>query len=164
MTNVEKLIDILNGQGQIYKDLLDISKNKTGVIVEGKVKELESITKVEQTLIFKMGDFEDQLEMVIEDIKRELSIDDKQITMMSIVSRLDGEPKKKLEEKTKEIFETVKELDHTNKLNAKLISNSLDYIDFSINLYSNANSDSSGSYEQSGDVRGNKSSFFDIKT
>lgn len=164
MDNVSTLFDVLDGQFQIYKDLLDISKNKTEVIKEGKVNELASITKVEQSLIFKMGDLEDQLEKVVKGLKSELSITDEKITISSIIKHLDDGPKQKLESKTKEIVGVVEEFNHINKLNSKLIQSSLDYIDFSINLYSNVNSDSSGSYEQSGDVRGNKTSFFDIKT
>lgn len=163
MENINALIGVLDKQTAVYNDLLEISKNKTPILIEGKVKELESVTKVEQALIFKMGDLEDELEQIVEKVKIDLSLDHN-VTMSSIIDNIQGEQKEKLKNKTIEMLNIVTQLDHNNKLNSKLIKSSLDYIDFSMNLYSNAKSSSNGSYEESGNIKGNKSSFFDIKT
>lgn len=163
MNALSKLLEILEGQKQVYRDLLDISKNKTDIIVEGKVQELENITKVEQTLILKMRDLESQLEKHVKNLIDELSIKEKNVTISVLLSYLQGEDKKKLEELRVSIFNVINELEHVNQLNSKLIQNSLQYINFSINLYTNVNVDGSGSYRPDGEMNTNKSSFFDAK-
>jgi flagellar biosynthesis/type III secretory pathway chaperone len=163
MESFKKLIEILKDQFNCYTDLLNISKSKTDIIVGGKVQELEGITKVEQSIIFKLGDLEDDLQKDVEVLIKDLNINEKDITITTIINHSSGEEKKQLEKLKDDIFKVVQELDHVNKLNSQLIKNSLEFINFSVNLYSNANSDSNGSYEQNGEVRGTKSSFFDMK-
>lgn len=163
MENVNKLIEVLDRQGEIYQDLLDVTKNKKDVIVAGKVLELENITKLEQTLIFKMGDLEEEVEKTSDLVVKELAINDKQINISTIAKHLKGEQRTKLEEQRDHILSIVNEINHLNQLNAQLISSSLDFINFSFNLLNNANSDANAGYQQSGDIKVNKASFFDKK-
>lgn len=163
MNNIHKLIDILECQAKIYTDLLAVSKNKTDVIIEGKVNELESITRLEQTLVLNMGPLEDELEKVVNDLISELKINEENINITTILEHLEGEQKEELEKQRDIIYNMIQQLNEANKLNSQLIKKSLDYINFSVNLYSNVNSSSNGTYQSSGDINGNKSSFFDKK-
>ena len=163
MDTLNKLLEILDNQAKIYHDLLDISKNKTDIIVEGKVQGLEKLTKVEQTLILKMSDLENQLEKNVKPLVEELEIKEENVTISILLNYLQGENKKRLEELRENIFSVINEFEHVNKLNSKLIQNSLEYINFSINLFSNVNADGSGSYQHDGEVNTRKSSFFDVK-
>lgn len=163
MENLDKLIDLLNQQKDIYLDLLDISKKKTEVIIEANVAELENITKIEQVLILKMGKLEESFDTILKDMKLQLSIEDDKVNMSSIIDLLEEPDKNKLDSIRNDMFNIIKELEKTNKHNSGLIKNSLDYIDFSINLFSNSNSVSSTGYANSGDIQVNKRSFFDKK-
>lgn len=163
MENINKLVDVLNQQIKIYEDLLNVSKNKTNVIVEGKVNELDNITKIEQTFVLKLGALEDELEKITDIIVKDFDIKEKEIKMSTILKYVKTDIKEKLEKQRDKIYELIGELDGANKLNAKLISNSLEYIEFSVNLFSNVNSESNGSYGVDGSINRGKSSFFDKK-
>lgn len=163
MDTLNKLLEILGNQEKVYNDLLNISKNKTDIIIEGKVQELENATKVEQTLILKMSDLEHQLENNVNGLVDELTIKEKNVTISILLKYIKGNEKKKLEELRDRITNVISELEHANQLNSNLIQNSLEYINFSINLYSNANADGSGNYQNDGEVNTSKSSFFDVK-
>jgi hypothetical protein len=52
--DVDGIIGVLEQEAGIYEDILKISQDKTNVIVEGKVAELESMFKLEQSLFLKI--------------------------------------------------------------------------------------------------------------
>ena len=56
---IKKLIEILDKEAAIYEGLLKLSREKTDVIVKGKVTELEGITKVEQSMILQLARLEE---------------------------------------------------------------------------------------------------------
>lgn len=163
MKNLDKLMELLNQQKQLYSDVLEVSKKKTEIIVGANVQELVNITEIEQTLILKMGKLESQFENVMLDFKTQLSIGDDKINLSKIIEGLKEPEKKKLDTLRNDIYDIIKELDTNNKHNSALIKNSLDYINYSINLFSNSNSGSSAGYAISGDIQVNKKNFFDKK-
>jgi len=48
---MEKLLNILDEELNLYKTALELSNNKTVLLKENKVKELESMTKEEESLV-----------------------------------------------------------------------------------------------------------------
>ena len=61
------------------------------------------------------------------------------------------------------IVQVIEDLNNINKLNSKLINNSLDYISFSINLYSDIDT-GTNNYGNRGDINeSQKRRFLDIK-
>jgi hypothetical protein len=59
---VESLIEILDKEKNIYGSILKLSMDKKDVIVAGKVSELEGMTRLEQSVILKLGKLEDERE------------------------------------------------------------------------------------------------------
>ena len=59
MVNVDNeinaVIDILKKEYEYYKDLIEVSKSKKDIIVKGKVSELDKLVKLEQNMIFDIG-------------------------------------------------------------------------------------------------------------
>ena len=66
MANVDKginaVIDILKEEHGYYKDLVELSKSKKNIIIEGKVAELDKMVKLEQNMIFNIGQLEKKRE------------------------------------------------------------------------------------------------------
>ncbi|NLX87400.1 MAG: flagellar protein FlgN, partial [Clostridiales bacterium] len=60
----ERLVEILEKESALYRDILDLSRHKTSTIVEGKVSQLEQLTGVEQKLLLNVGGLEQQREEV----------------------------------------------------------------------------------------------------
>lgn len=160
---IDELIDILNKEAAIYEGVLKLSKNKTDTIVAGKVAELEGITRLEQSMILQMGKLESEREKLIEKLASQLKIPVEEITISSLEKLLHKEQAGRLRACHRSLDKVLKELSDTNGLNSRLIKNSLDYIDFSINLL--ANSSSAGNlYGNAGQASDSKKrNFFDVK-
>jgi|LSQX01.3.fsa_nt_gb flagellar biosynthesis/type III secretory pathway chaperone len=160
---VNELINVLDEEARAYEDILMISKNKTDIIIEGKVSELESVTRLEQSLVLKMGKLETLRETLVSEISKELNINKENMSISEIMKHFDGEQALKLQAHKNSLTDTLKELKNTNELNSKLIKNSLEYINFSVNLLSSA-STGENNYQSTGEVSdGKKKTFFDVK-
>jgi flagellar biosynthesis/type III secretory pathway chaperone len=163
LVSADKLIDVLNKETAMYEEILKLSKNKTNIIVEGKVNELESLTKLEQSIILKLGILENEREKLLEGLAAQLGIKASDITLSGLEKMLSGEQKEKMTECRQKLPKLLKDLNDANVLNSKLIKNSIDYIDFSINLLTNAGP-AGNTYGNSGLSRDSKrKNFFDVK-
>ncbi|MEN6314953.1 MAG: flagellar protein FlgN [Clostridiaceae bacterium] len=160
---IDTLIDTLKKETDLYEGIQKLSKNKTDAIVEGKVSELESITSLEQSMILKLGKLEEEREKLVEQIALQLNVKASDITITNLKERFSGEQAEKLNGCHNTLSKLVNELSTANELNSKLIRNSLDYIDFSINLLTDAGSTGNnyGTSGMSSNLK--KRNFFDIK-
>ena len=160
---VEKLSCILEKEAEVYSGFLDLSKRKTEVIINGKVTELENITKSEQVLVDRVGELEGIREQVVSEIASDTNSEPSCLTISSIIDGLDAVRAEKLKKTRDNIIYTVEEIRKINRLNKALIDNSLEYADFSINLMSSA-SNRGVKYSRDGkEGNGEKRSLFDVK-
>lgn len=160
---IVELIDVLEQESRIYDDILKISKNKTNIIVEGKVIELEKIVKLEQSLVLQMAKMEDQRERLVGKISTIIGMEPEKITLKNLVSFVKKEHGEILERQQEKIRDVLKELSSANELNSKLIKNSLDYISFSLNLFASVGN-VDNNYNVTGEKQaGKERNFFDFK-
>jgi Mg2+ and Co2+ transporter CorA len=136
----DELVVVLDHEFDLYNDIFRISKEKTGIIVEGKVNELEKIVQAEQKLIIKISQIENQREILTYKISKSLKMKTDEITLSALVEKMEGSLKDKLKERQEGLNKLISELTELNNLNSKLIKNSLDYINFSLNLFADAGS------------------------
>ena len=157
------LTDILNQENDIYDTLSKISNNKTNLIVGGKVIELESIVKIEQSLVMKISKLEAEREKIVEVLCGSLGIKPEEVTLSSLAAQLGQKESSQLKDCQEKMVNNILNLKNANELNSRLIKNSLDYIDFSINMMTSIDSvnNSYGSSGHSGDTK--KRSLFDVK-
>lgn len=160
---IDRLIEVLNKETAMYEVILKLSKNKNEVIVEGKVSELESITSLEQSVIIQLGKLEIEREELVDKLAVQLKVKASDISLASLEKMLSKEHAEKLKGCHKVLPKLINELREVNTLNSKLIRNSLEYIDFSINILTNAGSTGNnyGNSGQSNDSK--KRNFFDMK-
>jgi DNA-binding Xre family transcriptional regulator len=160
---IDDLIKILEQETELYNEILNISKNKTSTIVEGKVAELESMVKLEQSILVKMGKMETAREQIIEKISAQLDIKPSDVTLTELYKHIGDQESQALGKYQTKMSAIVNEVKNSNELNSKLIKNSLDYINFSINLLTEVNS-SGNSYGLDGNVSDSKKrNIFDVK-
>lgn len=161
---VDKLFEILKKEIEIYGSLEQISSRKTDIIVEGKVSELENIVKLEQSMVVKIAKLEDKREQIVNQLSEQLNIQSSEVTISELVKYLGDEQAEKLKSFQDKMVSTLNKLKDANQLNSKLIKNSLDYIDFSINLITAADA-GSNNYGNSGQVKDDskKRNFFDAR-
>ncbi len=158
----ERLIEILEKESALYRDILDLSRHKTNTIVEGKVSQLEQLTGVEQKLLLNVGGLEQQREEVVGQLARLLGIPADGLNIGVAVEQAEDGFKEKLTALKDEIENTLKDLKEVNDLNSELIKKSLEYIDFSINLIAGGPEDVTYDAKKGRD-KGEGASFFDQK-
>lgn len=158
---VEELANVLESEARVYENILRLSKDKTDIIVKGKVKELEGIVKLEQSLILQVGRLETLREDLVEKVCRALNTQPDRLTLSSLIEHLDGKMAQKLKNSQETMKATLNELKQTNELNSRLIKNSLEFIDFSINLLADTGNYNYGNTGQIGNSK--KRNFFDVK-
>ena len=157
------LIDVLKNEAGLYREVLKISQEKTRVIVDGKAAELDSLTRKEQTFIFQIADLEDLREKIVAKFAEYFQKKVTELTVSIIASMLPQQKARELQGVLVELSGILNEIKEVNSLNAKLIRNSLEYIDFSINLLTGAEA-SGNMYGNSGQTNdGRKRNFLDVK-
>ena len=160
---INDLMEILEREIGIYEELLQVSKDKTEIIVKGNVPELDNITKVEQTLVLNMGKLEAFREKIVNDLSLELQTNPWELTISELFRYLDKTQTQRFEEYKTKLLNTINEIKTINELNSKLIQNSIDYINFSVNVISSV-PEESNNYGNTGHTNdGKKKTYFDVK-
>lgn len=160
---MDRLIEILNKETAVYEGIFKLFRNKTDAIVEGKVSELEGITRLEQSMVIQLSKLEEEREELVDKLAVQLNVKASDITLDSLGKLFPKEQAQELENCHNTLPRLIHNLGEANTLNSKLIRNSLDFIDFSINVLTNAGS-AGNNYRytgQSGDSK--KRNFFDMK-
>ncbi len=160
---INELMDILEREIRIYEELLKVSKDKTEIIAKGKITELDNITKIEQALILNMGKLEAFREKIVNDLSKELRTNPWDLTISELFRYLDKDQTQRFEAYKTKLLSTISEIKTINELNSKLIQNSIDYINFSVNVLSSV-PEENNNYGNTGNTNeGKKKAYFDVK-
>ena len=88
----------------------------------------------------KVAQIENQRNIIIYKISKVLAMKADEITLSTIIDNTEGPIRDKLKDRQQGLKKIVDDLFECNSIDSKLIRNSLDYIDFSINLIAAAES------------------------
>ena len=167
---MQALIDTLDKEQKEYVTLLDLSKRKTPIIVEGNVEKLQTITDEEQVVIDRLAAIDKEREPAMADIADVINRDVKTLKLSYLIDMLDNRPKERdeLAALHDRIKATVGELKTVNDQNRMLIEQSLDIVEFNLNLVrSMRQAPETGNYTRSagiaGDHMGGSAGGFDAK-
>lgn len=158
---VDQLKLVLNEELEVYKKLLDITISKKDIIANNQIKELDQMTKVEQTLILQIGQLEESRETLTSNLKNHFG--DQELNMQRLIDHLPEEDKDFLFDLREDLLKTLTVIDAENKLNKTLIEDSLEYVNFNLDLLTAVNND--GSYENTATEKevGSRKNLFDVK-
>ena len=134
---IDELIDVLDKEEREYQDLILLSREKTPVIVKGDLEKLQRITEAEQFVVTKLNKLEKKRVEVAKDIAMVLGEDEENLKVPDIIEILASQ--KTEQERLKEVYDrlkaTLKEMVRLNDINKGLIKESLEFIEFNMNLY-----------------------------
>ncbi len=134
---IDELIDVLNLEEKEYQDLILLSREKTPVIVKGDLEKLQKITEAEQFVVGKLNKLERRRTEVAKDIAVVLGKEEDELKVPDIIEILASQ--KAEQERLKEVYDrlkaTLKEMVRLNDINKGLIQESLEFIEFNMNLY-----------------------------
>ena len=137
---IDELISVLTEENKEYQDLVILSHEKTNVIVKGDIDYLKQITEVEQNFIGRITKLEKKRVEIVNDIGTVLCKDPKELTVKVIIGLLKGQDEVciKLSSIYDELKLTMKNMVAVNELNQSLINQSLELVEFDLNLLQNA--------------------------
>lgn len=137
---IEDLLDVLDNENKKYTKLLDLSMQKTAVIVKGDVDELQSIVAKEQLIVDDINILEKRRQEGLGDISNVLNIPYEELTLGQLIIVMEKQPKEHaaLIKVHDELKATVDKMVKINDNNKMLLQQSLDMVEFELNLARNA--------------------------
>ncbi len=161
--NFEDLIEIMQNESKVYRELKSIEEKKNKVIMENDVKALDAITKKEQGFVKTIVHLEELRAEVIDGfckfrgIKTFYTIDD----MFKVLGENEVRRLKKERDK---LYNVTMELKEVNELNNLLIRQNLEYINYTIEVARGLTEEDAGYDKNMSDrtVKVDKS-LFDVK-
>ena len=164
---IEELITTLETETAIYGELIPVAEKKTRIIIENDLKALQAVTAKEQEAVDKITALENKREEVVKNIeivnKKPGSLNLKEI--IRILGKQPKEQKKLAEIRTK-LKAEVARLADINVQNQALIQESLDMIEFNMNLIQSTRMSPGNNYTrgaETADMLGMHSGLFDAK-
>ena len=133
---IDELVNTMSQENDIYKELIPIAEEKTRVIIKNDLDALQKITEQEQLTIEKITALEKKREEVVVNIGTVLSRDPKELNMKALIKIMDKQPKeqKELSRIHDELDGNLRRLVTINDRNKELINQSLEMIEFNMNL------------------------------
>lgn len=148
---MDDLIETLNDELKIYKDLIPISEMKSGIIITNNVKELELITEKEQIITESLAKLEKRREGIMVNIRTVLSRRNSELKLDELISLMKNQPdaQKKLIDARRDLKETLSRLKTLNDRNQKLLTESLSISEYQLNMIRSAKSYIGNNYTRS---------------
>ncbi len=133
---IEELIETLNRENEEYGKLLELSRRKASVIVSRDIPALEKITDDEQIVVSAIGNLDSKREQVTRDIADVINKDVESLKLSVLIELLAKQPKeqKALSDVHDRLKVTVDSVRKINENNRQLIEQSLEMVEFDINM------------------------------
>lgn len=148
-TLINDLTEVFDKEMLLYADLLAIGAEKKNIILKNDIETLGTMNTVESSIINKINRLEKERIVIIKDMCSVLSINPENFTLREIAETLTvEEDKQKILEIRDNLNDTMQKLGEVTQTNNMLIESSLEYIDFSLNIYRSANEPIDAGYEK----------------
>ena len=155
MTFQEELLEILKEQLESLENIRQLTYEKTDIIIENKIDELETITSQEEKLINNMGNIEVKRLKLLNNWG--LSPD---MSLREVIDKA-SEGKEELIEIKEKLLYISSEIKERNITNSELINDNLQWLDFNMNLISDIQSPTT--YGNGNGMSKSSNSLFDRK-
>ena len=137
---MEELMATLVEEEKFYAELIPIEEDKTRAIVENDLDRMQAITDSEREMVDRTTALEAKREEVTTNIATVLGRDPKTITLEDIEDTLKKQPedRKKLQAIHDKLRKTVHRLRDVNEQNKELLQESMDMVEFNMNVMRSA--------------------------
>lgn len=133
---MENLMDILEQEAEGYEKLLEISMQKTKVIVSNNVDDLLHITEIEQPVVDHVNALDKKRVEAMHDIADVMNKKIEDLTLPVLVDMLAARPAEqdRLSQATDRLRSAVLDTARINEQNRDLLQNALDLVEFDLNI------------------------------
>jgi len=149
---MDNLTEILEAQSDIYRALVELAAKKRQVLVDGSLEGLNAVVRAEQALLWRAGRFEERRAALQERLASELGVAPGEMTLQTLVDHLQDKDAARCRRLSRQLRESVDQLQQVNQVNRELITQSLAYVNLSLRLLARAEG-GSPTYEVSGRTR-----------
>ncbi|MBD2845836.1 flagellar protein FlgN [Paenibacillus sp. IB182496] len=133
--SLAELIQTLDHQAAIYKQLLDIAEAKTAVLVRNNVEQLNQFLQKERKLVTEAESLEVRRAQLTSRHFATIGYRGTGYTISELIrSTHHSEPKQQLIEMQQALASMLEELKRRNELNQQLVRQSLAFVDYSVSL------------------------------
>lgn len=159
---VEQLLLVLNKEQEIYDEIINMSNDKQDAIVKNEIKKLEKIISKEKTYSISLVKLEEIRSKVIDGLLKEYDLIEIN-TLTDLYPHMSSGELKKVQNVKSKLFNSVNILSEKNKLNKRLIEQSLEQIDVEFNLLTMVGDGSVNYANNADDMDVERKSIFDRK-
>ena len=133
--HVKDLEDILTEELDAHRELITISCYERDAIIEGDVESLQRFTADKTNMIAHLQGLEGKRSEVSRNLSRTLGFDSQEVSLSDLVRKLVPEEQERLKEIHENLYLLIQQLGRINKLNAHLITRSIEFIDNNIRFF-----------------------------
>ncbi|SDF79530.1 flagellar protein FlgN [Sporolituus thermophilus] len=134
----EQLIAVLSEMVALYQALVRLAEEKRAVLVAGNAPALEAITRQEELLIIQAGKLESLRASLIGRIAAAHGLSPEDLTLAKVGELADGQASERIVALGGELRAALERLAPLNQLNTQLIEQALKYIQYNINVLTQA--------------------------
>lgn len=133
---MQELIATLEEEVEVYQNLIPVERDKTRAVIANDLDSLQEITIREHDLVDRTSALEGKREKVVLDIATVLGLNPRTITLTEIAVALKRQPEdqKRLQEVHDRLRRTVLQLKDINDQNKELLKESLEMVEFNMNV------------------------------
>jgi len=138
---IEELVHVLEKEADFYQQLIPMSYEKTKIIVRNDVMALQEITEKEQLIIEQVNALERKRVEIMDNIKIVLNRKSASINLRTLIGLLDNQPQEQNELSVlhDKLNNSIHQLIEINNRNKSLIEESLEMIEFNMNVIQGSN-------------------------
>ena len=151
---LEKLLGLLEHATELYQSLFAVVQLEKDAVVELNLQQLNQACKAKDNLLLKLRILEEQREQLMDKLASDLGHSPQEISLTQLSQWVEEPYAGMLRVRSTELLSLIQRLQEANKQNKVLLSHSLELIQGSYNLLSNAMADSPV-YYRGGDVQHN---------
>ena len=128
--------DILTRETTEYEGLIELSRQKTSVIVKGDIEALQKITDEEQITVAKINRIDAEREKAMKDVAAVLNMDVHELKLSDLLQVLERRPaeRQKFAEVYDRLGKALREMKQVNNQNRQLIENALEMTRYELNM------------------------------
>lgn len=133
---MQELIATLEEEVEVYQNLIPVERDKTRAVIANDLDSLQEITIREHDLVDRTSALEGKREKVVLDIATVLGLNPRTITLTEIAVALKRQPEdqRRLQEVHDRLRRTVLQLKDINDQNKELLKESLEMVEFNMNV------------------------------
>jgi len=132
--NWEKLVVLLTELVDLYRAILNLSKQKREALIAAKTQDIDTVTRQEELLILQVGKFEAARGKLMRQIADSHGLDVEVLTLSKMQELAGAEYSERLAKVAEAFDKVLGELAGVNEQNTELIQQALGFINYNINL------------------------------